>query len=51
MYDNNSNILVDMGSIWIMRSIGYLVYLLLHLLFDRITETFNIVSLGTRQSD
>ena len=33
-----------------MVSIGYLVYLLLHLLFDRITATLNTVSLGIKQA-
>ena len=34
-----------------MRSLGYLVCLLLHLLFDRITGTLNTIQLGTKQSD
>ena len=34
-----------------MRSIGYLVRLLSRSLFDRITGTFNTISLGTKQGD
>ena len=34
-----------------MRSIGYLVCLLLHLLFDRITGTLNTIQFGKKQSD
>ena len=34
-----------------MRSIGYLVYLLMHLSFERITATINTISLGKRLGD
>ena len=47
LHDNNSNVLIDM----VMRSIGFLDYLLLDLLFGRITATLNTVSLGTRPGD
>ena len=34
-----------------MRSIGYLMCLLLHLLFDKITGTLNTIQFGKKQSD
>ena len=36
---------------WFMRSIGYLVYLLLHSLFDMITVALNGVSTRVRQGE
>ena len=36
---------------WFMRSIGYLVYLLLHSLFDMITVALNGVSTRVKQGE